>query len=254
MQIDKLTTGMVAGICDHTFLARSEAFEKEADLKGVSAVRLREKSFHAFLEATSSLSQQPYSICIRPEDVHYARVYLDNNRLEGVKIASVVGFPDGQWYPTLFKVSETKLAIASGADEIDMVMDYDRLKNGELDAVHDDMRAVIDAAHKESARVKVILETSELSHAQIAIACKIADECGADFVKTSTGFGSGGARVDDLRVMRKNFPRGIKMSGGVKPWNFKELLNALSDDGEIELDPMKVRIGESTLISGGSGY
>jgi deoxyribose-phosphate aldolase len=100
--------------------------------------------------------------------------------------------------------------------------------------------------------VKLILETSLLTSDEIIIACKLADEIGVDFVKTSTGFVVAGAKAEHLKLMRANFSKGVKMSGGVNKENLHDLLTAASgrEDGMIELDPLKIRIGESSLLRG----
>lgn len=167
-------------------------------------------------------------------------------------IASVVGYPDGSWYSTDFKVAETKLAIKHGAKEVDMVLDCEKFKKGKLKYVKKDISSVVKVAHKKNVLVKLILETSLLTNDEIVSICKIADELGVDFVKTSTGYVIAGATAEHLKLMRENFSKGVKMSGYVKPNNVRELLVAASgrDDGMIDLNPLKVRIGESSLLKG----
>jgi deoxyribose-phosphate aldolase len=241
-KVEELTEADIASICDHTFLQRSEAYKKEAKSEE-SPTRLRKKAFTDFLEKTKALLYKPYAVCVRPENVAQAVKALNNT---GIKIASVVGFPDGCTYSTAFKVSETLLAVENGAEEIDMVLNYDKLKQGEIGFVTEEINAVLEAAG--DAVVKLILETSELNTEEIILACKTAVECNVPFIKTSTGFSAYGAKAGDLNIMKQHFKRGIKMSGGITKENVKELLTALSDNDMIELNPMKIRIGESGLL------
>ena len=250
VSINELTLKQIASICDHTFLNRSEAYKKIAE-KGQSPVKLRAEAFNSFLEETISDEEKlPYAVCVRPEDVATAVNYFAEKEKEEVLIASVVGFPDGSLYDPGFKVLETEVTINRGAKEIDMVINYDKLKAGDIDYVEDEVYAVVSVAHDEDVLVKLILETSELDKEQIKKACDIANETGVDFVKTSTGFSAYGARTEDLAIMRKYFNKGVKISGGVKPENFRELLFAASGraDGYIRLSPDYIRIGESSLL------
>jgi deoxyribose-phosphate aldolase len=251
VSINDLTAGQIAAICDHTFLDRSEAYRKSA-LKGESPVHLRAEAFFSFIRGSISDEERlPYAVCVRPEDVTQTIDYLAGNGHDAIKVASVVGFPDGSLYDTGFKVAETRLAISRGAEEIDMVLNYDRFKAGDVVYARDDVRAVVDVAHERGAIVKLIFETSELDAEQIRGACELVVEAGADFIKTSTGFGAYGARADDLKIMRSNFDGGIKISGGVKPGNVNDLLYAASgrQDGYIDMSPDRVRIGESSLLT-----
>lgn len=248
VKIADITPEQVASVCDHTFLTRPEALRKE----GVNASVERRKEFEKFMDEMLSGSVLPYAVCVRPEDVKHACKMLSKKGKNHILVASVVGFPDGSWYDTKFKVAETKLAIKAGAKEIDMVLNIDKLKKNKLAAVEKDVSAVVKASHKLKALVKLIFETSELTDDEIITVCKLADKLGVDFVKTSTGFTATGAKAEHLKIMREYFPRGVKMSGGVKKENLAELLTAVSgrDDGMIELDPLKVRIGESSLLKG----
>ena len=246
-KISELTAKDIASICDHTFLNRSEAFREKAQ-QGESPVELRRIAFLKFLEETIKSPLVPYAVCVRPEDVSFAKNYIGNKKQ--IKVASVVGFPDGAWYTSDFKLRETELALDHGADEIDFVLNYSLLKAGHLDAVGREIVLINDLAKRRRVQTKMILETSELTGEQIIKACRIAEECGVDFVKTSTGFSAYGARAEDLKIMRENFPRGVKMSGGVNIENVRELLEAASgkDDGCIELTSECIRIGESSLL------
>jgi len=248
----------IASVCDHTFLFRPESYLPTAK-QDESPVRLREKAFYNFLSNTIELTSRgmkPYAVCVRPEDCEHAKRLLMTKDLScktsDIKIASVVGFPSGNWYSTDFKLYEAKLAIRHGANEIDMVLDYDKIKVGaikEYAAARKDVEDVTKFVHQKKKPIKLIFETSELCTPElIETACKIANQCGVDFVKTSTGFGSKGATPEALALIKKYARCGIKMSGKVKRDNAPELLNALSDGGYLKFNPMKIRIGESSLL------
>ena len=152
------------------------------------------------------------SVCINPNNLDYAREYLAGS---DVKIGTVIGFPSGA-HTTFEKVAETKDAYTNGAVEMDMVIDIGALRNGEYDKVQADIEAVVEAA-KDKALVKVIIETALLDNEEIVKACELAKAAGADFVKTSTGFSTGGAVVEDVRLMRETVgpEMGVKASGGI---------------------------------------
>jgi len=134
-----------------------------------------------------------------------------------VKVCTVVGFPLGA-NATSAKVAETENAVRQGATEIDMVINIGELKGGNHDAVRNDIEAVARAAHQGGAILKVILETSLLDDPQKIIASTLAKEAGAEFVKTSTGFSTGGATVHDVALMRRAVGEemGVKASGGIR--------------------------------------
>lgn len=241
---ETLTTKDIAGLCDHTFLSPSETYRHQATPEK-SAVLLRRQAFQAFLEETVSGSFLPYAICVRTPDVPHARKFLPDS----IILAATVGFPDGPWHTTSYKVAETEQALATGATEIDMVMDYEALKNGNVDQVRQDITAVAEVVRRHKGLLKVILEISELSLSQTRLACEILAACDVAFVKTSTGFGSHGATAEHLQEMRTSFPRGIKISGGVNLQNVHTLLRAASTPGKpIPTNPMLLRIGESSLL------
>ena len=134
-----------------------------------------------------------------------------------VKVCAVVGFPLGAGL-TAAKVAEADAAIDAGAQEIDMVLNIGALKGGEDRQVEDDIRAVVQACHRSQALVKVILETALLTDEEKERACLLAKAAGADFVKTSTGFGPSGATEQDVALMRKTVgpDMGVKASGGIR--------------------------------------
>ena len=153
------------------------------------------------------------SVCVSPIWVAFASQAL---RGSGVKTCTVIGFPQGAT-PSAVKAFETKQAIADGAEEVDMVIAVGRLKDGDDAYVKADIEAVV-AAAKGKALTKVIIETCLLTDEEKRRACRLAKEAGADFVKTSTGFSTGGATVADVKLMRESVGEGVgvKASGGVR--------------------------------------
>jgi len=164
------------------------------------------------------------SVCVNPTWVSYCA-----NLLAGtdVKVCTVIGFPLGATTPEVKRL-ETVNAIENGAQEVDMVINIGALKSGKYDLVKSDIEGVVEAA-KGKALVKVIIETSLLTDKEKIQACKLAKEAGADFVKTSTGFSSGGATVEDVKLMRSTVgpDMGVKASGGVRTYeDAKKMLAA----------------------------
>jgi len=156
------------------------------------------------------------SMCVRPTDVVLAAQQLKDSQVD---VSMVVGFPHGSNRPEV-KALEARLAIEDGAVELDMVMNIGRFLSGDHDFVQKDIEAVVAEAKKAGAIVKVILEICYLSDEQIAKACKIAEAAGADFVKTSTGFGDGPATPEAIDIMIKTVGKtmGVKASGGVRTY------------------------------------
>ncbi len=154
-----------------------------------------------------------YAVCVNPYRVKDAREFLKDT---DIKIASVVGFPLGATF-TEVKVQEAIMAVNSGAQEIDMVINIGALKDGDYELVEKDIREVVNAVHPMGVKVKVIIETCYLNDEEKRIACQIAKKAGADFVKTSTGFGTAGAKVEDIQLMREVVGRdmGVKAAGGI---------------------------------------
>ena len=156
-----------------------------------------------------------YSVCVNPTWVSIARQLLDGT---GVKVCCVVGFPLGAQPPET-KAMEARAAIRQGAKEIDMVVNVGALKSGDNELVLRDIRGVVEACRDGSARCKVILEATLLTNEEKARACELAVRAHADFVKTSTGFSSGGATVADVSLMSRivrDKGLGVKASGGVR--------------------------------------
>lgn len=153
------------------------------------------------------------SVCINPVWVAYASEQLQGTK---VKVCTVIGFPLGA-STTVVKAFETKDAIENGATEVDMVINIGALKAGDDETVLKDIQAVT-ASARGKALTKVIIETSLLTDEEKERACKLAVQAGADYVKTSTGFSTGGATEEDVRLMRKTVGSavGVKASGGVR--------------------------------------
>ena len=153
------------------------------------------------------------SVCVNPTWVEAAAAELAGTE---VKVCTVIGFPLGASTPET-KAFETTDAISKGAGEIDMVLNVGALKSGKTDHVKKDIEAVVNAA-KGKAIVKVILETCLLTDDEKVTASRLSKEAGADFVKTSTGFSTGGATVEDVKLMRQTVgpDLGVKASGGVR--------------------------------------
>jgi deoxyribose-phosphate aldolase len=186
-------------------------------------------------------------LCVRSVDVAAAATLVAGSP---VVVASVIGFPHGAQRPEV-KALESRLAITDGARELDMVMNVAALKSGDEAAVRDDIAAVVAAAKPQGVVVKVILETCSLTLAEIATACRLAESAGADFVKTSTGFGvkaSGptGATPEAVQVMLDTVGGRlqVKASGGIRTW----------DDAVRYLDMGCTRIGvgdAAAILDGG---
>ena len=154
------------------------------------------------------------SVCVNPTWVNFAAQSLKGT---DVKVCTVIGFPLGANTPEL-KAFETSDAIQNGANEVDMVINIGALKSRNFDLVERDIRAVVEAA--KGTLVKVIIETCLLTDDEKVKACQIAQKAGADFVKTSTGFSTGGATVEDVALMRKTVgpDMGVKASGGARSY------------------------------------
>jgi len=160
--------------------------------------------------------RQVASFCVRPTDAALAAEQLKGSN---VPVAVVVGFPHGANRPET-KALEAKLAIEDGAAELDMVMNIGKFLSGDYDIVQKDIEAVVAEAKKANVIVKVILETCNLTAEQIEKACLLSRAAGADYVKTSTGFGEGPATPEVIDIMIKTVgdTMGVKASGGVRTW------------------------------------
>ncbi|MFJ9496661.1 deoxyribose-phosphate aldolase [Brevibacillus centrosporus] len=185
---------MIASYIDHTLL-KPEATEEQVMKLCVEA---REYGFA--------------SVCINPSFVELAASMLQTSK---AKVCTVVGFPLGA-NTTAIKSEETREAIRNGAEEIDMVINIGALKSGNSKRVEDDIRAVVEAA--EGKLVKVIIEACLLNREEKILACQLSEKAGAHFVKTSTGFSTGGATVEDVALMKVVVGErlGVKASGGIR--------------------------------------
>lgn len=186
----------LARMIDHTLL-KSTATEAQIE------VLCDEAKEHGF-----------YSVCVNPSWVQKCLAVLSSPNVE---VCTVIGFPLGS-SDTLSKATEARIAVEKGADELDMVINVGQLLDGNHDYVEKDILAVIEAAH--GLPVKVIIEICYLSEAQIVKACEIAKSASASFVKTSTGFGTSGATVEAIRLMRRTVgpEMGVKASGGIRDY------------------------------------
>lgn len=154
------------------------------------------------------------SVCVNPG---YVKLCSDLLSGTNIKVCSVIGFPLGATTPKV-KAFETENAIKDGASEVDMVLNIGALKSRNLELAARDIIAVVDVAHAANALVKVIIETALLDYEEKVIACLICKETGADFVKTSTGFSTGGATVEDIHLMNRivGSTMGVKAAGGIR--------------------------------------
>jgi deoxyribose-phosphate aldolase len=190
-----MSPDQIAGYIDHTIL-KAEATRLDVERICREAIKYKFKS-----------------VCVNSGWVSLVSGLVKGS---GVKVCSVVGFPLGAM-DSGSKANEARYAVKNGADEIDMVINIGFLKSRDLEAFEEDIRSVREAA-KHEIILKVIIETCLLSEEEIVIACEIAKKAGADFVKTSTGFSTGGATANDVLLMRKTVGQdiGVKASGGVR--------------------------------------
>lgn len=214
MMTEKLTS-----LIDHTLL--------KADASEEQVVKLAEEA----------KEYKFASVCVNPTWVKKCAELLADT--PEVKVCTVIGFPLGANTPEV-KAFETKNAIENGADEVDMVINIGAMKDGRYDEVEADIKAVVEAA-KGKALVKVIIETCLLTKEEIEKACQLAVSAGTDFVKTSTGFSTGGATAEDIALMRKTVgPEiGVKASGGVRSL----------EDAKAMVEAGATRIGASSGVS-----
>lgn len=187
----------LAAMIDHTLL------KPEATVEQVKKLCAEAKT-HGFA-----------SVCINPGYVPLAVEQLAGSP---VKVCTVIGFPLGATTPAV-KAAEAREAVQSGAREVDMVINVGALKSNDCDWVERDIHAVVEAV-KGQALVKVIIETALLTREEKITACQLAKKAGADFVKTSTGFSTGGATVEDIKLMRETVgpDMGVKASGGIRDY------------------------------------
>lgn len=214
-----MTMNEIARLIDHTLL--------KADASREAVIRLAEEA-----------KQYRFaSVCVNPVQVKTAFEVLKDT--PDVKVCTVIGFPLGATMPEV-KAFEVREAIAAGATEVDMVINIGALKDKQDDLVEQDIRAVVEAA-KGKALTKVIIETCLLTDEEKERACRLAVKAGADFVKTSTGFSTGGATAADIALMRKTVGPdiGVKASGGVRSL----------EDVKAMIEAGATRIGSSSGVS-----
>ena len=208
----------LAGMIDHTIL---KANASEAEVRKVCEEALE----YGFA-----------SVCINPANISLASEMLKGSK---VKVCTVIGFPLGA-NTSAVKAFETDDAIKNGAQEVDMVIKIGKLKDKDYEYVKNDIKAVVDAS-KGRALSKVIIETCLLTDEEKAKACELAKEAGADYVKTSTGFSTGGATPEDIKLMRETVgpEMGVKASGGVRTY----------EDAMAVVENGATRIGASASIA-----
>jgi deoxyribose-phosphate aldolase len=216
----------LAGYIDHTLL------KPEATAEQVKRLCEEARQYHFA------------SVCVNPANIKQCAELLSGS---DVKVCSVVGFPLGATLPDI-KVMETQLVLQLGATEIDMVINIGALKSRDVELVARDIRGVVQTAHAAKALVKVIIETALLTDEEKVIACLLAKEAGADYVKTSTGFSTGGATVADVALMRRVVgpELGVKAAGGIHT----------REDAESMVRAGATRIGASAgvkIIQSGNG-
>lgn len=177
------------------------------------------------------------NVTVKPFHVGKAAELLGDS---SVLVCSVISFPHGNSTPAI-KAAEATMALEQGAREVDMVCNIGAAKSGDWSLVFDDIRAVVEAATRHNAIVKVILETSYLTDDEKIKVCQLSEQAGASFVKTSTGFGGGGATVEDVKLMRAAVSPhlGVKASGGIR--TLEDLLRMVEAGAN--------RIGTSSLTA-----
>jgi deoxyribose-phosphate aldolase len=161
-----------------------------------------------------ALAYNVASVCIMP---YYLKACAEKFKGSTVMASTTIGFPHGG-HATAIKAAEAEKAIADGCRELDMVVNISKVLSGDWDYVRNDIRAVIEPAHAAGEKVKVIFENCYLNNDQKIRLCQICGELNADWVKTSTGYGTGGATMDDLKLMRANSPSHVqvKAAGGIR--------------------------------------
>ena len=191
-----LTPKDIAGMLDHSTL---QPYLTEEDIRHGCEVALK---------------YQTASVCARPCDVPILAEMLKGS---AVKVCTVIGFPHGA-HETAIKVAEAELALREGCQELDMVLNIGKLKHGDVAYVEEEIRKIAETAHRAGAILKVILETCYLTEEEKILACEISERAGADFVKTSTGYGSAGCTIEDLKLMRAHVSDKVRVkgSGGIR--------------------------------------
>ena len=211
----KMETKEILRYCDHTLLAQTATWE---DIKGI---------------IDDGIKYETASVCIPPSYVAQAKDYAGSN----LQICTVIGFPNG-YSTTATKAFETSDALDNGADEIDMVINVGWVKDKKWDEIENEIRTLKEICGDNI--LKVIIETCMLTDEEKVKLCEIVTFAGADFIKTSTGFGGGGATFDDVKLMVKNVGEGVKVkaSGGI----------AGLEDAEKFIEIGAKRLGTSRVV------
>ncbi len=188
-----MDTKEILSHCDHTLLKTTSTWEQ------IKAV------------CDDGMKYKTASVCIPPSFVKRAKDYVG----EGLKICTVIGFPNG-YNTTAAKLFETQDAIRNGADEIDMVINLGDVKDKHFDAVRNEIKTLKEACGDKV--LKVIIETCDLTDSEKIEMCRLITEAGADFIKTSTGFSSSGAKREDIVLFKEHVGNNVKMkaAGGIK--------------------------------------
>ena len=204
-----------------------------------------------------ALAYDAASVCIMP---YYLKRLSERLKGSSVKASTTIGFPHGG-HTTALKKAEAERAIEDGGEELDMVINISRVLGGEWDAVRDDIAAVVEVTHAAGQKVKVIFENCYLEDAHKIKLCEICGDLGADWVKTSTGYGTGGATHEDLKLMREHSPDHVqvKAAGGVRDIDSLLAVRAIgvtrvgaSRTAGI-LDAARERLGLPKIEAGGGG-
>ncbi len=161
-----------------------------------------------------ALAYDVASVCIMP---YYLKRCAQLLKGSTVRASTTIGFPHGG-HTTAVKLAEAKQALADGGQELDMVVNISKVLSGDWEYVRSEVAAIIEAAHRQGQKVKVIFENCYLNNDEKIKLCEICGELGADWVKTSTGYGTGGATMEDLKLMRQHSPKAVqvKAAGGVR--------------------------------------
>ena len=206
----------ILSACDHTLLDRGAL---EADIKRI---------------IDEGVEYATASVCIPPCHVKYAKAYANGR----VKICTVIGFPNG-YSKTAVKVYEAREAVADGADEIDMVINHGMVRSADFAGILEEINQVKAAVGEKI--LKVIIETCLLTEEEKRALCQVVSDSGADFIKTSTGFSTGGATLKDVVLLKKYMKngKGIKAAGGISSL----------EDAVAFLDAGATRLGTSRIVN-----
>ncbi len=204
-----------------------------------------------------ALAYEVASVCILPYALRHCADLL---RGSTVKASTTIGFPHGG-HTTAIKLAEAREALADGGEELDMVVNISKVLSGDWNYVRDEIRAIVDLTHEAGQKVKVIFENCYLTDDHKVRLCEISTEAGADWVKTSTGYGTGGATMEDLALMVRNVrpPVEVKAAGGVRDLDTLLKVRALgvtrcgASRTSAMLDEARQRLGLPAITAAGTG-